>query len=81
MMMMMMMRRALVTVAQSAVVETIPYTRGLGTPTANQHNMFSLGKDSHHFLVLLVPGIRTIVLWILNPMLYQLSHPFTPDDP
>ena len=56
------------------------YTRGLGTPTASQHNVFDSEKVSHRVLVLLTqagfePPIF-LYLWISNPTLYQLSHRF-----
>ena len=52
------------------------YTRGLGTLTASQHNIFD--SEKHTFISSDPDGIRTPVLWILNPTLYQLSHPVTP---
>ena len=52
------------------------YTRGLGTLTASQHNMFD--SEKHTFFSSAPDGIRTPVLWILSPTHYQLSHPVTP---
>ena len=51
-------------------------TRGWGTPTTNQHNIFYSEKLTN---VSCAPdGIQTFVLWILSPTLYQLSNPVTP---
>ena len=55
---------------------TCVYTRGLGTPTASQHNIFDSEKT--HFFSCAPGGIRTSVLWILKPTLYPVSHPVTP---
>ena len=51
------------------------YTQGLGTLTANQHNIF----DSETLTNLsCAPGeIRTSVLWISSLTIYQLNHPVT----
>ena len=51
------------------------YTQGLGTPTAIQHNIFYSEKLTIFSCAL--DGIRTSVLWIFSPTLYQLSHPVT----
>ena len=48
---------------------------GLGTPTASQHNIFDSEKLTN--LSCAADGIRTSVLWISSPTLYQLSHPVT----
>ena len=55
---------------------TCAYTRGLGIPTASQHNIF----DSEKLTIFswAPDGIRTSVIWILSPTLYHLSHPVTP---
>ena len=45
------------------------YTRGLGTPTACQHNVFDSEKLQKKSSA--PDGIRTPVLWILSPTLYQ----------
>ena len=52
------------------------YTRGVGTSTASQHNI----SDSEELTncSCAPDGIRTFILRILNPTLYQLSHPVTP---
>ena len=50
------------------------YTRGLDTPTS-QHNI--LTRKNTIFSCAL-DRVRTSGLWILSPMLYQLSHPTTP---
>ena len=49
------------------------YTRGLGTLTACQHNIFDFEKLTNVSCASDV--IQTSVLWILSPTLYQLSHP------
>ena len=52
------------------------YTHGaLGTPTASQHNIFDSEKLTNFSCA--PDGIRTSVLWISSPTLYQLSHPVT----
>ena len=49
---------------------------GLGTLTDSNHNIFDSEKLT---LFHCAPdGIRTFILWILRPTLYQLSHPVTP---
>ena len=53
------------------------YTRGLGRPTASQHNMFD--SEKLFFFNCAPDGIRTSVLRMLSPTLYELSHPVTPD--
>ena len=46
------------------------YTRGLGTLTASQHNIFDSEKLTYIQFVFLCPdGIRNFVLWILGPTL------------
>ena len=44
----------------------------------HQHNIFDSEQLSQLFSRA-PDGIRTSGLWILNPTLYQLSHPVTPD--
>ena len=51
------------------------YTRGLGTRTASRHIFYS---EKFTIFSCAPDGIRTIILWILSPMFYQLSHPVTP---
>ena len=55
------------------------YTRGLGIPTASQHNIFDSGKTLTIFFNCApdTDGVRTSGLWISSPTLYQLSHPIT----
>ena len=47
----------------------------MGTLTASQHNMFDSEKLT--MVSCASDGIRTSVLWISSPTLYQLSHPVT----
>ena len=57
------------------------YTRGLGTPTASQHNICYSEKLSQIFLGLLTQtGFEPRVFWISSPTFYQLSHPVTRKD-
>ena len=51
------------------------YTRGLGTPTASQHNMFDSEKLKV-FLVLLT-GFQPSTFGISSPTLKPLSQPVT----
>ena len=51
------------------------YILGLGTPTASQHNIFDSEKLTN--CPCATDGIRTSVLRISSPTLYQLSHPVT----
>ena len=51
------------------------YTRGLGTPTASQFTVFHWEKLTHFSFAPV--GIRTFVLWISSPTLYQLNHTVT----
>ena len=51
------------------------YTRGLGTPTANQHNIFDWKILT--IFVCAADGVRTSGLWISSPTLYQWSHHVT----
>ena len=52
------------------------YTRGLGTPTASQNNIFDRENISQNF-IFSCAGVRTSGLWISSPTLYQLSQPVT----
>ena len=55
------------------------YTRGLGTPTPSHHNILTWGGGKMTIFSCAPDGVRTLGLWILSPMLYQmLSHPVTP---
>ena len=49
------------------------YTQGLGTPTASQHNICDSEKLTNFSCT--PDGIRTSVLWVSSPTLYQLRHP------
>ena len=49
------------------------YTQWLGTPTASQHNILDSEKLPN--LSWAPDRIRTFVLWISSPTLYQFSHP------
>ena len=52
------------------------YTRGLGTPSTSQHNIFDSEKLSNSCAP---DGVRTSVLWISSPTLNLLSYPVTTD--
>ena len=51
------------------------YTRGLGTPTTCQHNIWARKKHSHSLTIVSCAsdGIRTSGLWISSPMLYPVT--------
>ena len=55
------------------------YTRGLGTPTASQHNSFVSGEQLSHFYCAPDAGwIRISGRWLSSPTLYPLSHTVPP---
>ena len=51
------------------------YTRGLGIPTASQHNIFDSEKLPNFSCAPDAGGVRNYGLWISSPTLYQLSYP------
>ena len=54
------------------------YTRGLGTPTASQYNVFDWEQLTNFACAPDAGGVRTsdlFDLWISNPTLYQLRYP------
>ena len=62
----------------TCIRDSFLYTRGLGTSTASQHNIFDSEKLSQLSCAPDAHGVRTSGLSISSPTLYQLSHAVTP---